>query len=176
MLILASAFWVMLPAYVPNSAAAAVGGGVPIDGGRCWSDKRRILGDGKTIRGFIGGVLCGCFIGGLQILAQTNALFSSLPAMNPLAIILLATGALVGDMVKSFFKRRAGIDRGGKWPIVDQYDFVVGAFVFLLIGDPTFASLTLTLPVIIAILIITPVLHRVVNIIGYKMGVKDVPW
>ncbi|PKL59205.1 MAG: hypothetical protein CVV33_09030 [Methanomicrobiales archaeon HGW-Methanomicrobiales-4] len=176
MLIVASAFWVMLPAYVPNSAAAAVGGGISIDGGRCWTDGRRILGDGKTFRGFIGGVLCGCFIGGLQIIAQSNPFFSSLPVLSPLVVLLLATGALVGDMVKSFFKRRAGIDRGGKWPVVDQYDFVAGAFVFLLIGNPTFAFSTLSLPVIIAILIITPVLHRVVNIIGYKLGVKDVPW
>ncbi|MFH0966150.1 MAG: CDP-2,3-bis-(O-geranylgeranyl)-sn-glycerol synthase [Methanobacteriota archaeon] len=176
MLIVASAFWLMLPAYVPNSAAAAVGGGIPIDGGRCWSDGRRILGDGKTVRGFIGGVLCGCFIGGIQILVQSTQFFSSLPALNPLVVILLAVGALAGDMVKSFFKRRTGIKRGGKWPIVDQYDFVVGAFVFLLIGDPTFAFFTLTLPMIFVILIITPVLHRVVNIIGYKLGVKDVPW
>lgn len=166
----------MLPAYVPNSAAAAVGGGVPIDGGRCWSDGRRILGDGKTIRGFIGGVLCGCLVGGLQILVQGAPLFSGLPMMNPLAVILLATGALVGDMVKSFFKRRSGIDRGGKWPIVDQYDFVAGAFIFLLIGDPSFAFSTLTLPVIGVVLIITPALHRLVNIIGYTLGVKDVPW
>ena len=166
----------MLPAYVPNSAAAAVGGGVPIDGGRCWSDGRRILGDGKTFRGFIGGVLCGCMIGGLQILLQNASFASSLPAMSPHVIILLATGALVGDMVKSFFKRRANIDRGGKWPIVDQYDFVAGAFIFLLIGDPAFAISTLTLPVIGVILIITPLLHRIVNIIGYKLGVKDVPW
>jgi CDP-2,3-bis-(O-geranylgeranyl)-sn-glycerol synthase len=59
---------------------------------------------------------------------------------------------------------------------VDQYDFVAGALVFLLAGSPSFALQTITLPVLVAILIITPVLHRVVNIIGYKMGVKDVPW
>jgi CDP-2,3-bis-(O-geranylgeranyl)-sn-glycerol synthase len=166
----------MLPAYIPNPAAAAVGGGIPIDGGRCWSDGRRILGDGKTVRGFFGGVLCGCFIGGIQILAQSIPFFSILPALNPAAVVLLATGALVGDMVKSFFKRRVGIERGGKWQIVDQYDFVAGASIFLLIGDPAFTFSTFTLPVIIAILIITPALHRLVNIIGYKIGVKDVPW
>jgi CDP-2,3-bis-(O-geranylgeranyl)-sn-glycerol synthase len=99
-----------------------------------------------------------------------------LPKLNIFSVFLLATGALVGDMVKSFFKRRAGIERGGKWPLVDQYDFVAGAFLFLFVGNPAFAFSVLTVPVIIAILIITPVLHRVVNIIGYKMGVKDVPW
>lgn len=166
----------MLPAYIPNSAAAAVGGGAAIDGGRVWSDGRRILGDGKTIRGFIGGVACGCIIGGIQILVQGFSFFSGLPTLDLLSVMLLATGALVGDMVKSFFKRRSGIDRGGKWPLVDQYDFVAGAFIFLFIGYPSFALANITLPVFIAVLIITPVLHRVVNIIGYKMGVKDVPW
>ncbi|PWR74153.1 CDP-2,3-bis-(O-geranylgeranyl)-sn-glycerol synthase [Methanospirillum lacunae] len=166
----------MLPAYVPNSAAAAVGGGIPIDGGHTWYDGKRILGDGKTIRGFFGGVACGCIIGILQIMAQGQPVFSMLPKLNIFSVLLLATGALVGDMVKSFFKRRAGIERGGKWPLVDQYDFVAGAFLFLFVGNPAFAFSVLTVPVIIAILIITPVLHRVVNIIGYKMGVKDVPW
>ena len=166
----------MLPAYVPNSAAAAIGGGAAIDGGLHWRDGRRLLGDGKTIRGFIGGVACGCIVGCIQILAQGFPLFSLLPALSFLPVVLLATGALAGDMVKSFFKRRAGIERGGKWPLIDQYDFVIGAFVFLIIGDHSFALSTLTLPVIITILIITPILHRVVNIIGYKMGVKDVPW
>ena len=166
----------MLPAYIPNSAAAAVGGGTAIDAGMKWCDGRRLLGDGKTVRGFVGGVACGCLIGGIQILAQSSPLCSFLPKLSILPVILLATGALVGDMVKSFFKRRAGIERGGKWPVVDQYDFVAGAFLFLFLGDPKFAFATLTWPIIIAILIITPVLHRLVNIIGYKMGVKDVPW
>ena len=166
----------MLPAYVPNSAAAALGGGPAIDGGLHWRDGRRLLGDGKTIRGFIGGVACGCIVGYIQIQARGLSIFSPLPALSLLPVILLATGALAGDMVKSFFKRRAGIERGGKWPLIDQYDFVIGAFVFLAIGDPSFAFATLNLPVIITVLIITPILHRVVNIIGYKMGVKDVPW
>lgn len=166
----------MLPAYVPNSAAAALGGGVPIDGNRTWRDGRRILGDGKTVRGFIGGVACGCLVGMIQIMLQGISPFSLLPSLTPLPVILLACGALAGDMVKSFFKRRAGIERGGAWPLVDQYDFVAGALFFLVAGDPGFVFDNITGPILLIILVITPVLHRVVNIIGYKIGVKDVPW
>ena len=54
-----AALWAMLPAYVPNSAAAVFGGGTPIDFGKTCGDGRRIFGDGKTHRGFFGGVLCG---------------------------------------------------------------------------------------------------------------------
>ncbi|MDD1724585.1 MAG: CDP-2,3-bis-(O-geranylgeranyl)-sn-glycerol synthase [Methanospirillum sp.] len=166
----------MLPAYLPNSVAAAVGGGTPVDAGRYWRDGRRILGDGKTIRGFAGGVAAGCFAGLLEIVTEMSGFIPFLPAHTFLSVFLLATGSLLGDMVKSFFKRRQGIDRGGEWPIIDQYDFLAGAFCFCLIFDPGWLFATITLPLFVAILIITPILHRGVNIIGYKIGVKKVPW
>ncbi len=166
----------MLPAYIPNPVAAAVGGGRPVDGGMVWRDGRRVLGDGKTIRGFAGGVLCGCLVGIIQIWLHDIPAFSFLPELRIIPVFLLATGALLGDMVKSFFKRRAGIERGGEWLLADQYDFVLGAWILTAVGAPSFVFSTLTLPIILVILIITPVLHRLVNIIGYKLGVKDVPW
>jgi CDP-2,3-bis-(O-geranylgeranyl)-sn-glycerol synthase len=79
-------------------------------------------------------------------------------------------------LFKSFFKRRFGKERGTKWPVADQYDLVAGAFLLLLLLDPTWLSAYVTIPVLIIILIITPVLHRAVNIIGYHIRVKEVPW
>ncbi|MFC6754525.1 CDP-archaeol synthase, partial [Halorubrum tibetense] len=38
--LVATAFWAMLPAYVPNNAAVLAGGGRPIDGGREWRGAR----------------------------------------------------------------------------------------------------------------------------------------
>ena len=61
--------WLMLPAYLGNTIASIVGGGSPIDNGRNWNDGRRILGDGKTWRGLIGGVLGGMLVGHLQMTA-----------------------------------------------------------------------------------------------------------
>jgi CDP-2,3-bis-(O-geranylgeranyl)-sn-glycerol synthase len=60
------AFWLMLPAYIPNNCAALFGGGTPLDGGRIFSDGRRTLGDGKTYRGTIAGTVCGILVGLLQ--------------------------------------------------------------------------------------------------------------
>ena len=60
------AFWLMLPAYVPNNCAALFGGGTPLDRGRLFKDGRRILGDGKTFRGTIAGTVCGVSVGLLQ--------------------------------------------------------------------------------------------------------------
>ena len=60
--------------------------------------------------------------------------------------------------------------------LADQYDLVAGAFVLLLLFDPSWLVANFTLPIIIIIIILTPILHRAVNIIGYIGGIKEVPW
>ena len=50
--IILQALWLILPAYVANASAVLVGGGTPVDSGKNWKDGKRILGDGKTWRGF----------------------------------------------------------------------------------------------------------------------------
>jgi CDP-2,3-bis-(O-geranylgeranyl)-sn-glycerol synthase len=173
---LVSAMWIMLPAYVPNSVAAYFGGGRPIDGGRMYRDGRRIFGDGKTWKGLVAGITAGVLIGILQIVIRDAAGITLLPDLTVAVVILLSTGALLGDLVKSFFKRRLGKERGAPWLIADQYDFVAGAFVLLLIFQYEWVVTTMTLQILFWIIVITPLLHRLVNIIGYLAGVKDVPW
>ena len=175
-ILIISAIWVMLPAYLPNPVAAATGGGRPIDGGRYWGDGRRVFGDGKTIRGLIFGIGGGILFGLLQILARSELDLSFLPEHTLLSVLLLSTGALFGDLGKSFLKRRCNIGRGEKWPIADQYDLVIGGFILLLLIDPAWVLRTITLPIALAILIITPLLHRGANILGYILGIKEVPW
>lgn len=166
----------MLPAWLPNPTAALFGGGRPIDGGRVLNDGYRMLGNGKTWRGFVIGVLCGLGIGAVQILAQGHPLLAALPAHTLLSVVALSIGALLGDMGKSFFKRRLGKDRGAPWPIVDQFDLVVGAFVVLALVDWPWITEHITLPVLVFILILTPLLHRIMNLIGYAAGIKNEPW
>ncbi|WP_301662918.1 CDP-2,3-bis-(O-geranylgeranyl)-sn-glycerol synthase [Methanoculleus frigidifontis] len=166
----------MIPAYVPNSAAALFGGGRPIDLGRNFSDGRRIFGNGKTYRGFFAGVLIGILAGVAEISLRSAMGWTFLPEQTLLSVSLLAAGALLGDLAKSFLKRRLGKERGEKWPVADQYDLVIGAFLLVLIGNPEWFFNTITVPIAIWILILTPLLHRAANIIGYLTGVKDVPW
>ncbi len=173
---LVSALWIMLPAYLPNSAAAVLGGGRPIDGGRTFRDGKRIFGDGKTWRGFLLGIMAGIFIGLVEIGVREYFDLVNLPELTLSVVVILATGALLGDLAKSFFKRRLGKDRGAEWLIADQYDFVIGAFVLLLILEYGWVVTTVTPLMVVWIIIMTPLLHRVVNIIGYLAGVKDVPW
>jgi CDP-2,3-bis-(O-geranylgeranyl)-sn-glycerol synthase len=168
-----TALWIMIPAYAPNPIAVVVGGGTPIDLGNRCRDGRRVLGDGKTYRGFFGGILGGILVGLLLIEIQGILGFS---IHTPLSVVLLATGALIGDLVKSFFKRRLNKERGEEWLIADQYDLVAGAFAMVALFDLPWLIAHVSLAVGLWIIIATPLLHRGANIIGYLAGMKDVPW
>ena len=173
---LLSAIWIMMPAYVPNPVAAYLGGGRPIDGGRSLRDGRRIFGDGKTWQGFILGVAAGVVTGLLLIVAQQTFGITWLPGLTAPVVFLLAFGALAGDLAKSFLKRRLGKEQGAEWLIADQYDLVVGAVILLLIFEYPWVTTNFSPFIIFWIIVITPALHRAVNIIGYMAGIKDVPW
>jgi len=166
----------MLPAYLPNPIAALVGGGTPIDMGRNFPDGKRVFGDGKTYRGLVIGIFAGIGIGLAEIWVAGVYGWVNLPEQTYLSITLLATGALLGDLCKSFFKRRLGKERGAKWPVADMYDLVAGSLLLVLIVDPGWLFANMTLLIFILILILTPILHRTVNIIGYHFKVKEVPW
>lgn len=190
------AFWIMIPAYIPNPAAALVGGGTPIDFGKCAKDGNRLFGDGKTWRGLIGGILIGIVFGAVQMFLVDFFHLDFLPQHTWITVISLAVGALLGDLIKSYFKRRLGKARGTKWPLADMYDMVVGSLVLMTLAlavsggfgwfTSNFASawavantaspIIFGVMTLVAILIISPVLHRGANIIGYLLGLKDVPW
>jgi len=171
--IIMTAIWLMLPAYVPNTCAALVGGDTPIDFGKTFRDGRQILGDGKTYRGLIFGIISGVVVGMGQNVVVPNVGY---PVFTTSALICLPSGAMTGDLVKSFLKRRVGFKQGAPLPLVDQLDLVVGAWVFTYVFSHGWFVANFTLWVMLVILIITPVLHITVNIIGYKLGKKDVPW
>ncbi len=167
------AVWLMIPAYIANPMAVVLGGGTPIDLGKNWRDGHRILGDGKTIRGLAGGTLCGILAGLIQIQLSPGGIFE---APTQTAIITLSFGALLGDIVKSFFKRRIGFTRGAQLPLIDQLDFVVGAWVLTYIFDPKWFVQNFTIQILIIILVLTSVLHRMTNILGYRIKLKKEPW
>jgi len=162
--IIASAIWFILPAYFANAAPVVLGGGPPLDMGKKFLDGRRIFGDGKTARGFVGGLIVGTIVGLLQGVARA-------PLREYLLLgFLLALGALLGDLASSFIKRRLGIERGGAAPGLDQLSFVVAA---LILASPVKVP---PWQVIAVILIITPPIHLATNFVGYKLGLKGRPY
>ncbi|CAG0966803.1 CDP-2,3-bis-(O-geranylgeranyl)-sn-glycerol synthase [Methanosarcinales archaeon] len=169
------ASWLMLPAYMANPTAVVFGGGTPVDLGKNWKDGRRIFGDGKTFRGLIGGTICGVITGLIQM--QVTPLHN-LGTFTYISIFTLSFGALLGDMTKCFFKRRLGYERGAKFPIVDQLDFVAGAWILTYAFDPVwFSDNFLAEPwIMVTVVFFTPLLHRLTNIIGYYARLKKEPW
>lgn len=174
------AMWLMIPAYISNPMAVVFGGGTPIDRGMKWTDGQRILGDGKTIRGLIGGTACGIVAGIMQIYIASYfaPAFSILIIPTMTAVITLSFGALLGDLIKSFFKRRIGFVRGAELPLIDQLDFVAGAWLLTYIFDPAwFTENFISSPsIIVTVLVLTPILHRLTNIFGYSIKLKKEPW
>ena len=168
------ALWLMLPAYLPNPCAAFFGRGLAIDFGRNFTDERRILGDGKTYIGFFAGSAAGIMIGLIQMGIVSHYPF--FPLFTLKAIFCLSIGSLLGDLGMSFVKRRIGLERGAPFPIADQLDFVAGAWLLTFLVEREWFVSNFTIWIMITILIITPIMHRITNIIGYKLGKKDVPW
>lgn len=152
----------ILPAYVSNSSAVLFGGGTPIDLGNKFKGNR-LLGDGKTWRGLIFGLISGSLVAvGIGIL-KSNAFIS-------LYGVLVALGGLLGDIAASFLKRRIGMERGALAPLLDQLDFVFGA---LALGSILFIPSS---EVILVILVFTPILHLLANGLGYLTGLENRPW
>lgn len=176
--LIATAFWAMLPAYVPNNAAVLAGGGRPIDGGREWRGAR-LLGDGKTWRGTAAGTIAGV---GLALALNaaagpaSTAVGISLPTFTLPAAFALAFGAMCGDIGASFVKRRSGRERGAAFPGLDQLDFVIGALALAFIVDTGWAIDVFTLPVLAVVVLMTPLLHVTTNGIAYALGLKNEPW
>ena len=181
--VLAQAFWIIIPVYTANATAVLVGGGTPVDFGRFWRDGRRILGDGKTWSGLLVGTLLGMiagfgcavaasFLQGTEYAFVGLTAFEGFPLMIPI-LFSLCFGALLGDLIESFFKRRVGIARGADWIPFDQLDFLVGAIGFSLListvlqvsGLSTvnwFLS-TLTIWHLLVLVVVTPFIHITAN-------------
>ncbi len=180
--IILQSLWLMLPAYLPNSAAAFFGRGKPLDFGKNFPDGRRILGDGKTWRGTFGGVFSGMVLGGILMLIIYPFDQDLFPTFGDstfevfVVLFSLSFGAILGDCLGSFAKRRFNVKRGAKAPGLDQYDFLIGSFLMIFIFARDWGFDRFDWGHILVILIATPLLHRAVNIIGYKKGYKDVPW
>ena len=154
-LILAAIWWI-LPAWIANGVPVIVGGGMPIDFGKKWPDGRRVFGDGKTIKGVAAGIAAGSMIGLLQGRLELG--------------ILISVGAVFGDAVASFIKRRLDFKRGQSMLVVDQLDFVAGALLFAAVLE--FPEL----PLLLAILVLTPMIHVAANFGAYRLKLKKVPW
>ena len=159
-----------LPAYVANMTPVFVRK-LPFLHHPIWSRK---LGPHKTWRGLLLGTLAGTIVFGLQRQAYLMG-FTSLALLDYADFSLgygisMAGGALLGDVIKSYYKRKAQIPPGKSWIPWDQLDFVLGGIA----GVAFLYAMNIT--VVLILVLASPALHVLVNYLGYLLGMKENKW
>ena len=155
----------MAPAYVANMAPPFV---------RYWKGwnrpiSERRLGSHKTVVGGAAGVLAAVVVTLLQSRLAWGGGIVVTGGWLDLGV-RMGAGAMVGDCVKSFFKRRRGVAPGATWIPFDQLDFVAGALVFV------WPRAALAWTDVALVLALSFVGHILVNHLGYWLGVRPARW
>lgn len=168
-------FIVILPAYVANASPVLFGRGVPIDFGKKLSDGKRLFGDGKTVIGFFSGLVLGTLSGFIIFLNFSEVLPDVSLSQKLVLGFVLSLGALLGDLLGSFFKRRLGVERGKPMLLLDQLPFILLALLLSFAYIPVLAS-KIGFFGFFFIIALTIFLHKATNIIAYYLKLKKVPW
>lgn len=175
--------WFFLPAAEANMApifAAKIPGirkwNAPMDCGKTWRGKR-LLGAHKTWRGLVSGIIAATLTLWLEQWAARHLGWAQdlsrqvdYPALPTLVVgPLFAVGALGGDALKSFFKRRRGIPPGEGWFPFDQLDYLIGSSLAVL------PFIRLTLVQYLWLILLGLLLHMAATYIGWLLKLKEHP-
>lgn len=142
----------------------------PIDFGLKIGDKR-ILGDNKTFRGLIAGIVGSYLVVYLQLILSDFSFFRDLSLVDYSTIsflsfgFLMGFGTLFGDIIGSFIKRRLNIEPGKSLLIIDQINGAVGVGIFVL---PFYLKSWL---VFFYIIIVWTLGHFLIKYLGYLLKI-----
>ncbi|MBD3312018.1 CDP-archaeol synthase [archaeon] len=147
-----------ITAYLTNASCtlAALLKSHPLDAGLKLGGKR-LLGNGKTLEGFLIGL-------------NTGLLSAVMLGLDFRVSFVFVLACLGGDLLGSFIKRRLDLKRGEEVPLMDQLGFLVTGFSAL----SFYVKLDFLL--ILLVLGVTYFIHRLSNLLAYKLGLKKVPW
>jgi CDP-2,3-bis-(O-geranylgeranyl)-sn-glycerol synthase len=205
LLFIPQALYLMLPVYFANMSPVFFAKlfpkwDSPVDFGMKWKDGRPLFGKTKTWRGLLSGSLVSTLLACALALLASYASLPYLPdfgwseygtfSVVPVIGFAMGLGALIGDLVKSFFKRRLNKPSGERWFGPDQLDFILGSWLFAFIAGALMRSCDLassnwivehffasqTWPRAVFILASILLLHPLSNWIACKLKLKDVPW
>ena len=157
--------YLMAPAYLANMTPPFV---------RFWSGwnrpiSERWLGSHKTVLGAVAGVSVAIGVALIQARIHWRGGIVDYD-LWPIIGLLLGVGAIGGDVVKSFVKRRRGVSPGARWVPFDQVDFVIGA---LLLIAPLAGLSWWDVAMILAITFVGDI---GVNQLAYKLGIRETAW
>ncbi len=181
--ILASLYF-FLPAYFANMTPAVLAKrnffnflAKRVDFGKKFLGKE-IFGAHKTWRGVIFGIIMGVLIVGLQRYLYQFPVFKELSSLifdygqgNIFLFgFLMSSGAVFGDLLFAFIKRRLNLEPGRRFFPFDQINYIIGAILFL---TPFFK---IDIKAWITLLILTPILHVLTTQIGFRFGLTKSKW
>src|SRR5438445_4386809 len=124
--LITSALLFIGPAYFANAGPLVLCGGAALDGGRTLAVGQPIFGPHKTVRGVIAGIVAGTLVGLAESFVDSRLAFAG---------FMIALGAVFGDLLDAFVKRRLNVSPGGAMRVLDQLDFILGS---VLLGYPFF--------------------------------------
>lgn len=170
---LANLAYFMLPAYLANMAPLVsrfFNFNAPLDFNTKINGER-VLGKNKTLLGSLFGIAAGTLTAFVQQFVFIKTGVGIVDYSNWLSIgLLLGCGAIFGDALKSFFKRRFRVQPGKSWIPFDQIDFTVGALFFVsFVYFPGWIES-------IAIVCISALGHIAVNHCAFWLGIRKEKW
>jgi len=136
---------------------------IPMDGGKTLRDGKRIFGDNKTWKGFVGMIVLTAFSAWLfwRGTFQYSYLYGA----------WLGFAYVIFELPNSFFKRRLGLKPGKNGGLVqtlcDQADSAIGYALFLTIIHP------MSWHEIVGIIVIGTATHYVFNILLFFLKLRN---
>jgi len=194
-LFILSCFYFFLPAYFTNMTPPLIRkAGIfnfldkPVDFNRKFLGQP-IFGKNKCWRGVIFGIIVGILVAGLQLwLYQFSFTHPNFAGQNLGGFIkeisffnyqeihifafgfLISAGAVFGDLLFAFIKRRLKMEPGARFIPWDQTNYVIGSAIFL---TPIFK---IDIMVWITLFILTFFLHIIFNRLGYCLKLHRAKW
>lgn len=179
-----SRLYFFLPAYVANmTPPLAKKVGIlkcldkPVDGNKKINDIR-IFGSHKTWRGVVLEIVNGIIVVYLQRYLyqfpffETHSLINYTKENILLLGFLLSSGAIIGDLISAFIKRRLKLKPGARFMPFDQVNYVIGAFILLSL----LPEINLRIYSWLILLFLTFFLHIGINLMGYYLGLHQAKW
>ena len=181
-LFLLACFYFFLPAYFTNmtpplSRRAKIFKFLdkPVDFNKKFLNEP-ILGSHKTWPGVILGVVVGILIAFLQLQLYKIGFIKEISFFDYFDMniflfgFLISTGAVFGDLLFAFLKRRLKMQPGKRFIPFDQTNYVLGAALFLI------PILKLGILTWFCIFVLTLFLHIIVTKIGFWLGLNKSKW
>jgi len=177
-----SCLYLFLPAYFTNMASSLIKKhkflnflDKPIDSGKKFYGQP-IFGSHKSWRGAIFGIVIGFLVAFSQKFLYQFPIIQKISFLDYQKIniflfgFLISFGAIFGDLLFAFIKRRFKLAPGARFFPFDQTNYVIGAAIVL---GPFFK---IKIEVWITIFILTFFLHIIINHLGYLLNLHKSRW